>query len=69
MVSIDGDTRTNDMSIILANGASGNESIVSEDENYRIFSDALNFITVELAKLLAKDGEGSTNLILYSTLD
>jgi glutamate N-acetyltransferase/amino-acid N-acetyltransferase len=54
---VDGDTSTNDMVVLLANGRAGNEEI---DEN---FQEALNYVTRELAKLMAKDGEGATKLI------
>jgi glutamate N-acetyltransferase/amino-acid N-acetyltransferase len=54
---IDGDTSTNDFVALLANGLAGNEDI---DEN---FQEALNFITMEIAKMIAKDGEGATKFI------
>ena len=63
MISIDGDTSTNDMVSILANGQSGNIEITEEDENYYIFKDALNAVTSALCQMIAKDGEGATKLI------
>lgn len=64
MVSVDGDTSTNDMSIILANGACENEEITDEkSEDYREFKKAIEFVNESLAKLIAKDGEGATKLL------
>jgi glutamate N-acetyltransferase/amino-acid N-acetyltransferase len=63
MISIDGDTSTNDTAAILANGASGSRTIDSENENYREFSKALNVICTELAKMVAMDGDGSTKFM------
>jgi glutamate N-acetyltransferase/amino-acid N-acetyltransferase len=64
MVSVDGDTSTNDMAGILANGAAGNKKITDENsEDYKIFKEALGFVNKELAKSIAKDGEGATKLI------
>lgn len=62
-ISVDGDTSTNDMVVILANGKAENERIEDHGGDYQIFLNALSFICVELAKLVAKDGEGSTKLI------
>lgn len=63
MVSVDGDTSTNDMVVILANGACENTLIDSEDDNYKLFKDALHYVNVEIAKMIAGDGEGATKLI------
>jgi glutamate N-acetyltransferase/amino-acid N-acetyltransferase len=63
MISVDGDTSTNDMVMILANGAAENELIESNSVNFNIFKDALNMLNTELAKLIARDGEGATKLI------
>lgn len=63
MISVDGDTSTNDMVVILANGMAGNSKITSKDSNYKIFLEALQFLNIELAKKIAKDGEGATKLI------
>jgi glutamate N-acetyltransferase/amino-acid N-acetyltransferase len=62
-VSVDGDTSTNDMVVILANGKANNAYIDKEDDNYSDFRDALEFVCVELAKMVARDGEGATRLI------
>ena len=63
MISVDGDTSTNDMAVILANGLAGNKLISECDENFEIFKSALNFICVKLCRLLAGDGEGATKLL------
>ena len=63
MISVDGDTSTNDMVVILANGMAENPKITTKDSNYKIFSEALQFLNIELAKKIAKDGEGATKLI------
>ena len=62
MISVDGDTSTNDTFLALANGMAGNEEIVCEDENYKVFTEALDFVTKYLAKKMAGDGEGATAL-------
>lgn len=68
MISVDGDTSTNDMAGILANGAAGNKKITDENsEDYKIFKEALDYVNEELAKLIAKDGEGATKLIEVTT--
>lgn len=63
MVSIDGDTSTNDMVSVLANGMAGNAEIVEEDEDFVVFQQALYAITSKLCKMIAQDGEGATKLI------
>ena len=63
MVSVDGDTSTNDMVSILANGMAGNKLIDKEDENYAKFMEALNTVTVYLCQKIAGDGEGATKLL------
>ena len=63
MVSVDGDTSTNDSLIILANGLADNEKIVNENsEEYKVFKSNLNFVTTALSKMIAGDGEGATAL-------
>lgn len=62
-LSIDGDTSTNDMVCVLANGMAENAEIVTEDEEYQIFKQALYIVMMNLTKMLAKDGEGATKLI------
>jgi len=63
MVSVDGDTSTNDMVTVLANGMAGNRMIDSEGEDFEIFMKALNTVTVYLCKCIAGDGEGATKLL------
>ena len=63
MVSIDGDTSTNDMVTVLANGLAGNEEITCEGEDYDEFKKALGSVTVALCKMIAGDGEGATKLL------
>lgn len=62
MVSVDGDTSTNDTVLLLANGLAENPLIDYEDENYAAFKEALNYVNTELAKKIAGDGEGATCL-------
>ncbi len=63
MVSVDGDTSTNDMVTVLANGMAGNKIIDAEDENFAEFCKALNSVTVYLCRKIAGDGEGATKLL------
>ena len=63
MVSIDGDTSTNDMVTILANGMAGNAEITSEGADFTAFMTALNTVTVQLCRCIAGDGEGATKLL------
>ncbi len=63
MVSVDGDTSTNDMVTVLSNGMAGNEEITCEGEDFTTFMQALNSVTVFLCKKIAGDGEGATRLI------
>jgi glutamate N-acetyltransferase/amino-acid N-acetyltransferase len=63
MVSVDGDTSTNDMVSILANGMAGNEEITSEGNDFEIFAKALNTVTVHLCRMIAGDGEGATKML------
>ncbi|MBR2623072.1 MAG: bifunctional glutamate N-acetyltransferase/amino-acid acetyltransferase ArgJ [Clostridia bacterium] len=63
MISIDGDTSTNDMLSILANGEAGNTEIVGEGADYDAFCAALNAVTTDLCRKIAKDGEGATKLL------
>ncbi len=62
-VSVDGDTSTNDMACIMASGACGNKIIDGEDERFEIFRNALYAVMMNLARLMARDGEGATKLI------
>lgn len=63
MVSVDGDTSTNDMLSVMANGLALNQEITQKDDNYKIFKDALMYICTCLSKGIAKDGEGATKLL------
>ena len=63
MVSVDGDTSTNDMVTVLANGLAGNEPITCEGENFAVFMKALNSVTIALCRKIAGDGEGATKLL------
>ena len=63
MLSIDGDTSTNDMVVVLANGAAGNEEITEEGADFTEFMKALNTVTVHLCRTIAGDGEGATKLL------
>ena len=63
MLSIDGDTSTNDMVTVLANGMAGNPEIVGEGEDFAVFMQALNSLTVQLCRMIAGDGEGATKLL------
>ena len=63
MVSVDGDTSTNDMVCVLANGKAGNTEITAEGEAFDTFMKALNTVTVHLCRMIAGDGEGATKLL------
>lgn len=63
MVTVDGDTSTNDMVVVLANGLAGNSQINAGGEGYEVFRDALTEVCTALAKAVARDGEGATKLI------
>ena len=63
MLSIDGDTSTNDMVTVLANGMAGNAEITADGEDFAVFMKALNTITVSLCRTIAGDGEGATKLL------
>ena len=62
MVSVDGDTSTNDTVLLLANGMAGNPEITEKNEDYQKFCEALNYINTTIAKKIAGDGEGATAL-------
>lgn len=62
MISVDGDTSTNDTCLVLANGLAGNAEIAEKGEAYDQFCGALNFVTTYLARKMAGDGEGATAL-------
>lgn len=63
MISIDGDTSTNDMVAVLANGMAGNVEITAEGEDFNAFMAALNTVSIELCRMIAGDGEGATKLL------
>ena len=63
MVSVDGDTSTNDMVTVLANGMAGNRTIEEDGEDFGIFMKALNTVTMGLCRMIAGDGEGATKLL------
>ena len=63
MVSVDGDTSTNDMVSIMANGKAGNAVIESEGEDFDAFCEALHGVTAYLCRMIAGDGEGATKLL------
>lgn len=62
MISVDGDTSTNDTLVILANGMAENPEVTEKNEDYEKFKEALNYINTTLAKMMAGDGEGATAL-------
>ena len=63
MISVDGDTSTNDMVTVLANGKAGNPVIESEGAGFTAFMEALNTVNVHLCRMIAGDGEGATKLL------
>lgn len=63
MVSVDGDTSTNDMLCILANGFAGNKTVDTHNEDFNVFKSALKTVTCALCKMIAADGEGATKLL------
>ncbi|MCF8242750.1 MAG: bifunctional glutamate N-acetyltransferase/amino-acid acetyltransferase ArgJ [Melioribacteraceae bacterium] len=66
MITVDGDTSTNDMAAVLANGMAGNKKITSKKSNgYKIFYDHLHEVMLHLAQLIVSDGEGSSKFIEY----
>ncbi len=62
-VSVDGDSSTNDMVLIMANGLALNKTITEKNEDYNLFLDALITLNIHISKKIAKDGEGATKLI------
>ncbi len=63
MVSVDGDTSTNDMVCVLANGMAGNTEITEENDDFNTFMQALNTVNIHLCRCIAGDGEGATKLL------
>lgn len=68
MISVDGDTSTNDTVLLLANGLAGNAEITEENEDYHTFLRALNFVNTCLARKMAGDGEGATALFTVKVI-
>jgi glutamate N-acetyltransferase/amino-acid N-acetyltransferase len=62
-ISVDGDTSTNDMVLVLANGMARNAPILTRDADHAAFCNALEYVLVKMAKMIARDGEGATKLI------
>lgn len=62
MITVDGDTSTNDTCLLLANGMAGNNEITKKDDSYNTFFEALHYVNTYLAKKMAGDGEGATKL-------
>ena len=62
-LSVDGDTSTNDMVCIMANGLAGNKKIAEEDKDYDVFCQGLYMVLMNMTRMLAKDGEGATKLL------
>lgn len=69
MISVDGDTSTNDSVIALANGMAGNEVLTKEHKDYHVFKDALMFVCKHLATQIVKDGEGATKFLAVNVLN
>lgn len=63
MVSVDGDTSTNDTLCIMASGLAGNKEITAEDKDYEVFINGLYAVMMNLARETARDGEGATKLM------
>ncbi|MBO4693163.1 MAG: bifunctional glutamate N-acetyltransferase/amino-acid acetyltransferase ArgJ [Clostridia bacterium] len=63
MISIDGDTSTNDMVTVLCNGMADNKEITEDNENFKVFMKALNTLNTYLCRMIAADGEGATKLL------
>ena len=62
MITVDGDTSTNDTLLCMANGLAGNDCIIEKNDNYKKFKEALSYVCTFLAKKMASDGEGATKL-------
>ncbi|MBE1555376.1 bifunctional glutamate N-acetyltransferase/amino-acid acetyltransferase ArgJ [Sporosarcina limicola] len=62
-ITVDGDTSTNDMVLLLANGMAGNVTLTPAHPDWEVFVQALHAVSQDLAKMIAKDGEGATKLI------
>jgi len=62
-ITVDGDTSTNDMVLVMANGLAGNETLTSDHRDWPVFIELVRLVCEDLAKLIARDGEGATKLI------
>jgi glutamate N-acetyltransferase/amino-acid N-acetyltransferase len=70
MITVDGDTSTNDMVAVLCNGLAGNERIeTEEDEGYELFREKLEELMIHLAQLIVSDGEGASKFIEYKVVN
>lgn len=70
MISVDGDTSTNDMTLVLANARARNTPIITQDDgDYALFAKALSLLTTTLARKIARDGEGATKLLIAHCLN
>jgi len=63
MMTVDGETSTNDSALLFANGAAGNVKIERKDDNYALFASALKSLAVKASQAIARDGEGATKLV------
>lgn len=63
MITVDGDTSTNDMVLVMANGLAGNEQLTKDHPDWDVFVDGLKIVCESLAKKIARDGEGATKLV------
>ena len=63
MITVDGETSTNDMVVLLSNGHAGNEKVTLDHSEMNTFQHALDYVCTELAKMIAKDGEGITKFL------
>lgn len=63
MITVDGDTSTNDMAVALASGLAGNPAIISEGSDFDAFAEGLDYVTGRLARMIVEDGEGATRVI------
>ena len=68
MITVDGDSSTNDMALVMANGMAGNKAIEEENPDYIYFRDALTAVCTSLAQAIARDGEGATKMIEVKVL-
>ena len=69
MISVDGDTSTNDMVLVLANGCAGNEPITEKNADYDVFKNALSALCYKLSELIVRDGEGATKFITVKVIN